>query len=234
MTDDLYLDDSDLPTIIRSAGLGTDPTFIADLRTRLQAEHLDDGVVELTGDAARSGQTPPRRWAMGAAAAVVAIGIGAIALVAQRGDDSAIIDPDVEPSIGDTIDDPAAFLDGSTWVAVRRFDQFPSSRTPVFTAESDGELLRLTGNSGCGPVTLDVAFDRGTVESVAGAPTQARDDDQTTPYVWVTDDRLHDGGDGRFVVVRNGAALIEFARPDDLPDATADDLVGEALRRLLG
>lgn len=234
--DDFDGDDGDIVTLVRSAGLDTDPTFVSDLRATLLAEadapiETGAGMIALTSSEPDATDTPiharrgRRRPVLAAAAAVVVLGIAAIALVAQRGDDSSVITED-PPQTGNTIDDPVAFLDGETWVAVRRFDEFPSSRTPVFRTESDGAILLIDGSDGCRPVSLEVTFDGGTVASVAGAPSEQCDDDQATPYVWTIGDRLDESADGRFVIVRNDEALIEFSATADLPRASRDDLVG--------
>ena len=207
MTDSRYDVGDDVRDTVLAAGLPPDATFTADLRARLAA--VASGDIEL--EPRRADRSRP--WVpFVAAAAVVALVVGAIALIARERD------PDVVPA-----SDLRVALVGSTWVALDADTgaELPTLEMKIGTTRPDVLILR--GTDGCTEHSGEFRLDGSTVvdativtELVPCATSAVMPHDGAT--VSIADDVLtvtDDGGSAAFTAI------------ESLPVVTGSQLDGE-------
>jgi heat shock protein HslJ len=216
MTDTPDLHDDDLRTLVRSAGAPAGIDFRADLRARLAA--TIDGDVEL--EPSRPGRSTPAWFTAAAAAAVLALLVGAIVLLA-RGPT-----PDAPPvADGSPETDLTSRLVGPTWVAidVDRGIDLPTMAFRVGTTRP--EVILVSGNADCNDLRGELDLDGDTVaradliQTAAGCPY---DDGAVALPVTGATLRI----EGSVLTITNGAVATQYVAVETLPLAPLAALDG--------
>ncbi len=207
--------DDDVRTLVRAAGAPAGIDFRADLRARLAA--AIDGDVEL--EPRRPGRSTPGWFPAAAAAAVLALLVGAIVLLA-RGPA-----PDAPPVADGTAEaDLIGRLVGPTWVAVDvdRGVELPSLAFKIGATRP--EVLIVSGNADCNDMSGELQLDGDTVaradlmSSAMGCPY---DNIVALPATGATLRIV-----GSVLSITNGTVVTEYVAIDTLPLAPLAALDG--------
>lgn len=208
MTDTRDLPDDDVRAAVRAAGTPITADARADLRARLAAAIDGDVALEPTGPV----RGRPAWLPLLAAAAVVGLVVGAIALIARQRD------ADVVPTT-----DLTSQLVGRTWVVL---DGVPPGDLPTIVMKVGADrpdVIVLTGHDGCADVQGEFRLDGSTVvEAVITRNLVPCTDEPVTIPV--------DGAtltvEGDWLTVTSGDDAVPYRAIESLPTVPLDGLDG--------